>query len=133
DAHTEAIVWTKSNPAGTCKINNGTNTCYTTSSPAVDPSRLWVYSYGLDGRVHRYRVGDGAEITGAGWPELATTKPFDEKGSSDLSTAVGPGGTPFLYVCNGGYPGDQGDYQGHITAIDLSTGAQNVFNAACSD
>ena len=133
DAHTGTVVWTKSNPAGTCKINNGPNTCYTTSSPAIDPSRLWVYSYGLDGKVHRYRVGDGAEITGAGWPELATTKPFDEKGSSDLSTAVGPGGTPFLYVCNGGYPGDQGDYQGHITAIDLSTGAQNVFNAACSD
>jgi hypothetical protein len=34
---------------------------------------------------------------------------------------------------HGGYPGDNGDYQGHVTAINLATGAQNVFNAACSD
>ena len=133
DAHTGTIVWTKSNPAGTCKINNGANVCYTTSSPAIDPSRFFVHGYGLDGKVHRYRVGDGSEITGSGWPEVATTKPFDEKGSANLAMAIGPTGTPFLYVCNGGYPGDQGDYQGHVTAIDLSTGAQKVFNAACSD
>jgi len=133
DARTGASVWTKSNPAGSCKINNGTSVCYTTSSPAVDPNRLFVYSYGLDGRVHRYRVGSGLEVTGGGWPQLATTKPFDEKGSSNLATGVGPGGNPFLYVCNGGYPGDRGDYQGHLTTINLSTGGQSVFNAACSD
>jgi hypothetical protein len=32
-----------------------------------------------------------------------------------------------------GYIGDGGDYQGHVTAIDLATGAQKVFNSACSD
>lgn len=133
DAQTGSSVWTKSNPAGSCKINNGANVCYTTSSPAIDPNRLFVYSYGLDGRVHRYRVGSGVEITGGGWPQLATTKPFDEKGSSNLATGIGPGGNPFLYVCNGGYPGDRGDYQGHLTTINLSNGGQSVFNAACSD
>ena len=133
DARTGGSVWTKSNPAGSCKINNGTNVCYTTSSPAIDPNRLFVYSYGLDGMVHRYRVGSGLEITGGGWPQLATAKPFDEKGSSNLATATGPGGNPFLYVCNGGYPGDRGDYQGHVTTINLSSGVQGVFNAACSD
>jgi len=30
-------------------------------------------------------------------------------------------------------PGDEGDYQGHLVTIDLDTGTQNVFNAACSD
>jgi len=133
DASTGATVWTRSNPAGGCRINNGSNVCYTTSSPAVDPNRVFVYAYGLDGRVHRYRVGDGQEVTGEGWPQVATLKPFDEKGSSDLTVAVNAFGTPFLYVCNGGYPGDQGDYQGHVTSVNLSTGAQAVFNAACSD
>ena len=30
-------------------------------------------------------------------------------------------------------PGRRGDYQGHVTAIDLATGAQKVFNAQCSN
>jgi hypothetical protein len=38
-----------------------------------------------------------------------------------------------LYVVNGGYPGDAGDYQGHVTAINLGTGSQNVFNTLCSN
>jgi outer membrane protein assembly factor BamB len=133
DAQTGGVVWSHQNPAGSCRINNGSSVCYTTSSPAVDPNRQFVYSYGLDGYVHKYQVADGTEIKTGGWPELATTKPFDEKGSSALSIATAKNGTSYLYVANGGYPGDRGDYQGHITAIDLSTGSQKVFNAACSD
>ena len=68
----------------------------------------------------------------AGWPQLTTLKGFDEKGSSALSIATS-GGTTYLYMTHGGYPGDNGDYQGHVTAINLANGAQNVFNAACSD
>ncbi len=105
---------------------------YTTSSPAIDPSRQFVYSYGLDGMVHKYRVGDGTEVTTGGWPELATRKPNVEKGSSALTVAT-VDGTAYLYVANGGYPGDQGDYQGHVTTINLATGEQRVFNANCSD
>jgi hypothetical protein len=32
-----------------------------------------------------------------------------------------------------GYPGDGGDYQGHLVAINLATGAQKVFNTVCSN
>jgi outer membrane protein assembly factor BamB len=124
DAATGAIVWSKQ-PA------TGPN--YTTSSPAIDPGRQYVYSYGLDGRAHKYRVGDGTEVTTGGWPQLATTKPGVEKGSSALGFATAKSGATHLYVANGGYPGDAGDYQGHVTAIDLATGAQKVFNAQCSN
>ena len=124
DAATGASLWSHQ-PA--------TSPRYTTSSPAIDPNHLFVYSYGLEGRVHKYQVGDGTEITTGGWPELATLKPNVEKGSSALALATAANGASYLYVANGGYPGDAGDYQGHVTAIDLATGAQRVFNAACSD
>src|SRR5215467_4407763 len=42
----------------------------TTASPAIDASRQFVYSYGVDGYVHKYQVGDGTEVTTGGWPEL---------------------------------------------------------------
>jgi outer membrane protein assembly factor BamB len=126
-------VWSKQYGPGACKINNGALTCYTTSSPVVDPNRRFVYSYGLDGQVHKYQVGDGTEVTSGGWPEVATLKGFDEKGSSALSVATDSGGASYLYVTNGGYPGDNGDYQGHITAVDLADGSQHVFNSMCSD
>ena len=132
DAHTGVQIWSQQYPAGSCKINNRTSPCYTTSSPAIDPNLLYVYSYGLDGKVHKYQVGDGTEIMTGGWPETTTLKGFDEKGSSALSFATS-GGTTYLYMTHGGYPGDNGDYQGHVTAINLSDGTQKVFNAACSD
>jgi outer membrane protein assembly factor BamB len=132
DAQTGTQVWSQQYGAGACRINNGGSICYTTSSPAIDPNRLYVYSYGLDGFVHKYQVGDGVEIMAGGWPQLATTKGFDEKGSSALATATSQGVT-YLYVTHGGYPGDNGDYQGHVTAINLASGAQRVFNAMCSD
>ncbi|GAA0724013.1 PQQ-binding-like beta-propeller repeat protein [Dokdonella soli] len=124
DASTGESIWSR-HPA--------TGPRYTTSSPAVDPARQFVYSYGLDGYVHKYGVNDGAETTAGGWPQLATLKPDIEKGSSALTIATAQDGSSYLYVANGGYPGDAGDYQGHITAINLGTGTQNVFNANCSD
>ena len=124
DAATGTTIWSH-RPA--------TGPHYTTSSPAVDPNRQFVYAYALDGRVHKYNVGDGTEAVGVGWPELATFKPTVEKGSSALSLVTTGGGAKFLYVSNGGYPGDAGDYQGHVTAINLATGAQNVFNTDCSN
>ena len=105
---------------------------YTTSSPAVGPDRRFVYTYGLDGRVHKVCLAAGTEVTSHGWPEVATLKPDVEKGSSALTVAAA-GGRSYLYVASGGYLGDRGDYQGHVTTIDLATGAQRVFNANCSD
>lgn len=123
DADSGGRVWTRS-------LGGGPN--YTTSSPAVDPNRRFVYGYGLDGRVHKVKVGDGSEVTSGGWPQLTTLKPDVEKGSSALTVAR-VGGLSYLYVANGGYLGDRGDYQGHITAIELGSGRQQVFNADCSN
>lgn len=133
DAHTGAQLWINGASAAGCTINNGGTPCYTTSSPAADPDRAHVYSYGLDGYVHKYAVATGAEVTGGGWPELATRKPYDEKGSSALTVVTTRGGGRYLYVTNGGYPGDQGDYQGHVTTINLADSSQHVFNMACSN
>src|SRR6202158_3219895 len=124
DAATGASVWSRQPASGPQ---------YTTSAPAIDPGRQLVYSYGLEGRVHRYRVGDGSEVTGGGWPQLATLKPEVEKCSPALAVAAAANGHTYLYVGNGGYPGDAGDYQGHVTAVDLGSGAQRVWDADCSD
>ncbi len=124
DAATGATLWSR-RPA------TGPN--YTTSAPAIDPSRQFVYSYGLEGQVHKYQAGDGTEVTGGGWPELATRKPDVEKCSPALAVATAANAHTYLYVANGGYPGDAGDYQGHVTAVDLGSGAQQVWNANCSD
>ncbi len=123
DARTGATLWSSTPPSGPK---------YTTSSPALDPDRQFVYGYALDGFVHKYGIADGHEVTGGGWPELTTKKPDVEKGSPALSFATVAGQT-YLYMPNGGYPGDQGDYQGHVTTIRLSDGSQKVFNANCSD
>lgn len=123
DAKTLSVLWSKK-PTGAGTL--------TTGSPAVDPGKQYVYAYGLDGYVHKYQVGNGTEVTGGGWPELSTLKPDVEKGAAGLSINVTSGGT-FLYSATNGYIGDAGDYQGHLTTINLSTGVQNVFNSQCSN
>ncbi len=133
DAHSGAQIWSHQYPAGSCRINNGSSACYTTSSPAIDPNRQHVYGYGLDGYLHKYQVGDGTEIVTGGWPELTTLKDFDEKGSSAVAIATASNGSSYVYMTNGGYPGDNGDYQGHVTATNLADGTQHVFNTVCSD
>ncbi len=136
DAFTGAVVWAQLSRAAPCLINNnaGRNeACYTTSSPAIDPGRQYVYSYGLDGYVHKYAASDGTEIVTGGWPELTSRKVYDEKGSSALTIATPITGISYLYVAHGGYPGDAGNYQGHLTAINLNDGTQKVFNTLCSN
>jgi len=122
DAATGTEVWHKT--------TSGTQP--TTASPAIDPNRQYVYSYGIDGKAHKYQVGDGTEITTGGWPQTITLKNNVEKGASGL-TIANAGGVNWLYVVTDGYIGDGGDYQGHITTINLSTGAQVVFNTLCSN
>jgi len=121
NAQTGATVWSQ-------QIGSG----YMTTSPAIDPNRLYVYSYGLDGYAHKFQVGNGIEITTGGWPVLTTQKTNVEKASAPLATAS-VNGTNYLYVVHGGYVGDAGDYQGHVSAINLGTAATNVFNAMCSN
>jgi outer membrane protein assembly factor BamB len=131
DAHTGLTVWTVQH--GNTGCTGPAGPCITESSPAVDPGRGFVYAYALDGNVHKHSVATGAETTGGGWPEMASAKPDVEKGSSALTVATARSGTSYLYVTHSGYLGDAGDYQGHLTAINLTTGAQNVFNSLCSN
>src|SRR3569832_841285 len=124
NAKTLSIVWSRQ-PTGAGLVTNG--------SPAIDPNRLYVYAYGLDGKVRKYQVGNGAEVTGGGWPQISTLKPQEEKGASSLSVATAKNGHTYLYATVSGYVDDTNDYQGHVTAIDLGSGAQHVYNAQCSD
>ena len=142
DSVTGEIIWSQFKPADNCIVNNGvgrekTYPCFTTSGPAIDPNRQFVYAYSPAGYVHKYKVEDGTEIVDGGWPELTTRKPYDEKGSSNLAIATARNGTSYLYVTHASYgfppPGALGEYQGSLTTINLATGAQNVFNGVCSD
>ncbi len=130
NAHTGAMVWSKQYPAGTCTFANPTTPCYTTAAPAIDPNRQYVYAYGLDGYIHKYQVGDGTEIKTGGWPEVTTAKDF-EKVSTSLAFATVNGNT-YLYQGHSSKQ-DLGDYQGHLTTINLGTGTQHVFNTVCSN
>ena len=58
-----------------------------------------------------------------------------EKGSSNITIATVRNGRSFLYMTIAAYPdpGDEGDYQGHLVAIDIDSGQPLVFNALCSD
>ncbi len=131
DALTGQQIWAHQYGPNGCVSPSGV--CLTTSSPALDPNRQYVYSYGLDGFVHKYAVYDGSETLTNGWPETATLKDNVEKGSSPLSVATARNGSSYLYVTNSGYFGDGGNYQGHLTAINLLDGSQHVFNTLCSN
>jgi hypothetical protein len=101
----------------------------------IDSNHKYVYSYGTDGYVRRYALASGTLVGGSGWPALVSLKPDVEKGSSPLVLVESQEGMRYLYAMVGGYPepGDAGDYQGHITVINLANGHQRTFNAACSD
>lgn len=101
---------------------------YTTSSPAIDPSRAYVYSYGLDGTLRKFETTTGAQVTSGGWPVRVTTMPETEKESSPLNIGNGR-----VYVTFAGYPGDIPPYQGHVVEAQFDTGAVQVFNSLCSD
>jgi hypothetical protein len=128
---TGALVWSHALANDGCMIHHvGGVPCFTTSSPVITGD--YVYGYGDDGRVHKVSLATGVEVTTPPWPVVATLKPWDEKGSSALASAQANGHT-YVYATNSGYPGDAGDYQGHVTAIDADNGASKVFNTLCSD
>jgi hypothetical protein len=104
----------------------------TSGSPLVDAAKQFVYAYALDGKIHKYNAATGAETTSGGWPVVSTQKPSVEKGAAALSTAT-TGGKVYLYSVTDGYIGDGGDYQGHITTIDLANASFTVFNSECSN
>jgi hypothetical protein len=126
DVREGKIVWHTEPPAGPR---------WTTSAPAIDPRAQYVFAYCLDGAIHRYAIADGSEAAGDGWPAVITRKGDVEKGSSNIAIATARDGNTYLYMTIAAYPepGDEGDYQGHLVAVNIDTGAARVFNALCSD
>ena len=102
------------------------------AGPALDPNRQFIYSVGLDGKVHKLNVADGTEVVDSNWPEISSSKPTIERVTSALTIATSAAGQTYLLVTSGSF-GDGGDYQGHVTSINLQSGAQKVFNALCSN
>jgi outer membrane protein assembly factor BamB len=121
DAATGARLWVRTNP--TFDPNK-----ITTSSPLADPVNRVVYSYGLEGKVHKYDAATGKEIQGNGWPVAVTTMKDTEKESSALNAANG-----FLYITTASFAGDAPPYQGHVVIVNLLQGTQLVFNTLCAD
>jgi PQQ-like domain len=98
----------------------------TTAAPVV--SGLWVYSPGLDGRIHKYAIATGAEFRKRGWPEQFTKQPSVEKESANLVVSGW-----YLYATTSGFIGDAGHYEGHVVTVNLQTGHKNVWNSLCSN
>lgn len=118
DASSGTLLWSRQ-PSGP-KITH--------SSPVADPSRQYVYAYGLDGALHKYRATDGMETNGGGWPVRITLMRDTEKESSALNIANG-----YLYVTTSGYIGDAPPYQGHVVTIRLADASTHIWNSLCSD
>jgi outer membrane protein assembly factor BamB len=124
DAASGSILWrftpsSYSSLAGTYRITN--------STPVADPNRKFIYAASPDGRVHKLSVASGAEARR--WPVRVTLLPQREKLGTSLNYARG-----LVLIGTGGYVGDQPPYQGHVVAINASTGRiVHVWNSLCSD
>lgn len=121
NAETGAIFW-EATP------DSAANPKYTKSTPAADPANNLIYSYGLDGKVHRFQLTTGKELQGNGWPAQVTLMPLSEKVSSPLNLING-----YLYVTTASFSGDAPPYQGHMVAINVKTGDTHIFNSLCND
>lgn len=122
DAATGTIIWQKDTTGQFIGVQG------TSSSPAIDPSNQFIYSYGLDGKVHRYTASNGTESTTAGFPATVTLSTDVEKISAPLNVGNG-----YLYVTTSGYDGDFGQYVGHVVAVNLASGTATFFNSLCSN
>jgi glucose dehydrogenase len=110
DGHTGATIWSDSfGPGG---ISN--------SSPAIDPTRKFIYLNANDGKVHKVNVGTGVEVKTGGWPVSVG----GGKSSSSVTIATAKNGHTYLYASNQGH--------GRVTTIDLGDASKHVFNLACS-
>jgi len=138
DVKDGAVLWSQKPTPGqfTSDIRAGV-----TGSPAADSARRYVYAFGLDGNVHKYDSYDGTEtLTNgttagktSGWPQIVTIKPQADKLGAAVAINTVSGGATYLYAVTNGNDGDEGDYQGHLTTVNLATSLQSVFNAACSN
>jgi hypothetical protein len=124
DANSGRILWTFTPPgyshwAGSAQI--------TTSSPLADPDGRFVYAASSNGLIHKLALNDGSEAPG--WPVSVTRDATHEK----LASALNIDGS-LLLVATGGYIGDIPPYQGHVVAIDRTSGRiVSLFNTLCSN
>ncbi len=101
----------------------------TNSTPIADPRRRFVYAAAPDGRIHKLRVGSGAEIHADRWPVVVTRLRQREKIGPALNYSRG-----LVLAATGGFFGDAPPYQGHVVAISASSGRiVHVWNGLCSD
>jgi hypothetical protein len=99
------------------------STRITTATPAVQGSL--VYAAAPDGRLRALRLSDGKAVRS--W--TLTRDPTHEKIASSIQR-----GPNRIYVTTGGYFGDAPPYQGHVVAIDTSSGRiAGWWNSLCSD
>jgi outer membrane protein assembly factor BamB len=126
DARTGSILW-QYVPPGISAWEHSPQ--ITTSAPAIDPGRRYLYAASPDGKIHKLAIADGSEITTGSWPVAITLDPKHEK--------IGPGinvSGNLVLASTGGYIGDVPPYQGHVVSIDRTTGRLlHVFNALCSN
>lgn len=105
-----------------------THDCITKSTPALDPSGLFVYCFRVDGTVRKYSVSTGTEIQGVGFPVLMTFIPVYEQGSASINIIEN-----ILYMTMSGDNNDRSWYVGKVVAVNLTSGVTNVWNALCSN
>ena len=96
----------------------------TNSSPVADPSRRFVYAAAPNGRIYKLDARTGHVI----WSVAITLLPPREKLGTALNYSRG-----LVVATTGGFVGDTPPYQGHVAAIDASSGRLvHVWNALCS-
>ncbi|HUE27781.1 MAG TPA: PQQ-binding-like beta-propeller repeat protein, partial [Solirubrobacteraceae bacterium] len=101
----------------------------TTATPIVDPDRHYLYASSPDGRIHKLSVGTGREVRSGHWPVGVTLLAGREKIASPFNISGNE-----LIVVTDGYDGDTPPYQGHVVAIDRSSGRiTHVWNSLCSN
>jgi len=126
DAGSGQILWAFTPPgygrwAGSAQI--------TVSSPIADPDRLFVYAASPNGLIHKLSLADGSEDASGSWPVPITREPLHEK----LGAALNIDG-PDVLAATSGYIGDAPPYQGHVVAIDRSSGrTASIFNTLCAN
>jgi hypothetical protein len=96
-----------------------------TSSPAADPDRRFVYATAPNGVVYKLSLASGQVV----WARSVSFDPRHEKMDSALNVSG-----PYVVMVTGGYYGDAPPYDGHVAMISRATGRLvNVWNTECSN
>jgi PQQ-like domain len=101
----------------------------TTATPIADPDDRFVYAASPNGLVHKLSIASGKEDASGSWPVRVALNPSHQK----ITPALNIDGE-YVLVATGGYIGDIPPYQGHVVAIDRSSGKVHaIFNTLCAN